>query len=379
MILKRYINTEIIKSTLAILVVLILIFISTRFIKYIQLAVDGTISSGAVFKLMALQIPTVAGFLIPLSFFIAILLTLGRLYSENEMAVLKSVGVGERMMIKFILPVALGLSLVSAGLSFWVTPWSNLKAKTLLATEKAEAEMGAFLPGRFHENKSKDGVVFVESKDEQGSIRRLFSVSGLNQASEELNIQVAAQGDFLRVQDRSVATKDQLEDSINQLPKGSYMWLTQGQHYRFDKTEKHWQVTDYQSYFMRVPEEAVKESAVKTKALSSIELLSSRTLAAWAEIHWRLSAPLSIPILVLLAVPLARSQPRQGKFARLGPAILLYLIYAVLMMNTRQLIVDAKIPVELGYWWIHASFLVAALWLLKPSKFKPLRRRQANV
>ncbi|MDQ7050279.1 MAG: LptF/LptG family permease [Enterobacterales bacterium] len=96
MILKNYINRDIYTTTGAILMVLILIFVSSRFVKYIQLAVSGSISAKAVFSLLALQIPSIAGFLIPLSFFLSILLTFGRLYSDNELVVVQGLGIGEK-------------------------------------------------------------------------------------------------------------------------------------------------------------------------------------------------------------------------------------------------------------------------------------------
>ncbi len=356
---------------------LILIFISTRFIKYIQLAVEGSISSSAVFSLMGLQIPAVAGFLIPLSFFIAILLTFGRLYSENEMAVIQSSGVSEVQLTRYVMPVAVVLAIFSAGLSFWVTPWSSQYTQLLMNEEKAEAKLGAFSPGRFHENSGKTGVVFVESKEDDGYIKGVFSVSGVKEDDNTLQIQIAQKGYLHRDSEKqqSKIIESSNDSQTNKEIKGDFLVLSEGTNYTFDKSSQEWQKTQYEEYFMRIDPVSLPTLELKTKSMTTGQLFQELSPATWAELHWRLSAPLSIPILCLLAIPLARTAPRKGKFARLFPAIMLYLVYAVLMMNGRRLIEIEKIPVELGYWWIHGAFIAIAYFLLTPKRIKASRRK----
>ena len=194
MILKQYINNEILRTCIAIATVLVLIFISTRFISYIRLAVDGSVPSATVFKLVALEVPSVTGFLLPLSFFIAILMTLGRLYSESEMAVIKSAGVSDFQIAKNILSIAIIISFISGVLSFWLNPWANETAQRIKAEGRAEAKLGTFLPGRFKESKGNKKVSFIESTTEIGELKNVFSVAGLGDDSETLTIQVASSG-----------------------------------------------------------------------------------------------------------------------------------------------------------------------------------------
>lgn len=367
MILKRYINSEILRTCGAILVVLILIFISTRFIKYIQLAVDGTISSASVFSLLGLQLPAMAGFLLPLSFFIAILLTFGRLYSDNEMAVIHSVGVGELRLAKNIIPLAGGLAAVSAALSFYVNPWSSYQTKTLLAQEKAEAKFGAFSPGRFQENLTGTGVVFVESKDNSGEIQGIFAVTGIGDSEQGLQIQTANKGRFW-----NEAGKDKLGEQRTQ----DYLVLEQGSTYSLDKQTNTWSITQYGGYFMRVEPPEAESLSLKNKSLTTGQLLDAPQAPEWAELHWRLAAPISILILCFMAVPLARTQPRKGKFSRLFPAIMVYLAYALLMMNGRRFIETEKIPDIVGLWWAHILAIGFCLWLYRPTKRKNRNKNQ---
>lgn len=67
---------------------------------------------------------------------------------------------------------------------------------------------------------------------------------------------------------------------------------------------------------------------------------------------------------MLIAVPLSKVNPRQGKFGRLLPALALYLLYYILLIACRSAIEDGKIPQQLGMWWIHGLGLSFGIVLL---------------
>ena len=85
---------------------------------------------------------------------------------------------------------------------------------------------------------------------------------------------------------------------------------------------------------------------------------------AAAMLQWRLAMPISVFLFVLLAVPLSEIRPRQGKFAKFIPAILIYIAYADLMFMGRAWIEKGTISPALGLWWIHGGALLIALLLI---------------
>jgi lipopolysaccharide export system permease protein len=107
-------------------------------------------------------------------------------------------------------------------------------------------------------------------------------------------------------------------------------------------------------------EEFVEVAAAKP----TFDLLRSPKLADRAELHWRLSLPLSLFVLGLLAVPLSRTAPREGRYARLGVALFIYLIYTNLLSIGRVWIESGVMSDAVGLWWVHALVALMAVWML---------------
>jgi lipopolysaccharide export system permease protein len=57
-------------------------------------------------------------------------------------------------------------------------------------------------------------------------------------------------------------------------------------------------------------------------------------------------------------------RPRQGRFGRIGIAILFYFIYTLLLDAARTWVEESKVPTWVGLWWVHVVALVLGLWLL---------------
>ncbi|MCK5901633.1 MAG: LptF/LptG family permease, partial [Cocleimonas sp.] len=95
------------------------------------------------------------------------------------------------------------------------------------------------------------------------------------------------------------------------------------------------------------------------------ELIEKNSIDSIAELHWRLAVILSAPIVALLAFPLSYTTPRQGRFGKLTLGILLYALYANLLMTGRSMLEDGKIPIGVGLWWVHLIFIAFALWLVR--------------
>ena len=80
------------------------------------------------------------------------------------------------------------------------------------------------------------------------------------------------------------------------------------------------------------------------------------------ELQWRIAQVVAIPLLTLLVVPLAMVNPRQGRYAKLFPALLMFLTYFMLLSAARSAILDEKLPLAFGFWSVHLGVLTLAIW-----------------
>ncbi len=78
----------------------------------------------------------------------------------------------------------------------------------------------------------------------------------------------------------------------------------------------------------------------------------------------------------LLAVPLSRLRPREGRYARLLQAILIYFVYSTFLSAGKVWLARGKIPDYLGLWWVHGAVIVLAyLFIYGPAIITRLRYR----
>ena len=107
MIIIRYLVRETLKSQLAILFILLLIFFCQKLVRILGAAVDGDIPTNLVLSLLGLGIPEMAQLILPLSLFLGLLMTLGKLYTESEITVMHACGLSKAVLIKAAMILAL--------------------------------------------------------------------------------------------------------------------------------------------------------------------------------------------------------------------------------------------------------------------------------
>ena len=115
-----------------------------------------------------------------------------------------------------------------------------------------------------------------------------------------------------------------------------------------------------------VPLGRIVSGSSKSEMKLTSELLASRTTEDLAELQWRFSTPLMALVLMLIAVPLSKLRPREGRFGRIGLAVLVYFLYYQALMAARTWIEAETIGAGFGLWWVHGLALVFAIFLLAP-------------
>ncbi|WP_150301260.1 LPS export ABC transporter permease LptF [Pseudomonas profundi] len=364
MIVFRYLSREVLMTLTAVSGVLLLIIMSGRFIKYLAQAAAGQLDPGVLFVIMAYRLPGFMVLIVPLGMFLGILLAYGRLHLESEMTVLSATGISDRKILGYTQGPALLVALVVALLSLWVAPAGVVKTQQLFNEQDAMTEFDTLAAGRFQSvGKDAQRVTYAGGlSDDRTELQQVF-IAEKSGSGTDTNIGVLiAEGG---------------RQQMN--PDGSrYLVLNNG--YRYDGTpgQADFRRVEYETYGVLLPKPEVVTEITDREAIPTRQLIGDPDLRTRAELQWRIALPLLVPIVAFFAVPLARVNPRQGRFLKLLPAVLLYMSYLALLISARGWMESGRIPAALGLWWVHLLFLAIGVGLNYRSLFARSTPRRHN-
>ncbi len=343
MIIVRYLIRETLKSQFAIFFVLFLVFLSQKFIRVLADASDGEIPARMILSIVGLNMPAMGLLMLPLSLYIGILLTFGRLYAESEITVMNATGIGNKFLIRAALYLALITATVAGFNAFWLSPWSQDKEAQLIERLAAESSVDLLQKGQFQRSPDGSSVVFIDNIEN----RRLQNVFVAQLAPRQ-----------------SVLPSVMFSDSgqVKELSDGRQMIIMHnGVRYEGIPTRLDYMITRFDEYEGLIGQRAVKEKGRSWQETPTLALINHPDPRAQAELQWRISLVLCVPLLTMLVVPLSVVNPRQGRFAKMGPAILIYLTYFLTISAMKSAIEDGSIAVEVGMWPINIALLLVAL------------------
>lgn len=351
MIIFRYLAKEVFLTLIALTGILMLIFMSNQFVQYLNRAASGNIPGVIIMKLMMLEIPNLMGLLLPLGFYMAILLAYGRLYAENEMTILRASGYGPRKLLAHSFMMASIVAAVVAVVILWSSPYIAIERAKLLRSSGIKTLIQTIMPGRFHAINWGQQVFYVESMSRDHSKAEHVFLAKKSNANNK------TQWDILWA-DKAFSEEDRATGE-------EYIILQKGKEYQGVPGQANYQVAEFAEYKARMPHPIVKiNDDIRTAKTSTLWPMNNSNLAKAAELQWRLSIPLMVFTLTLVAVPLSRVNARAGKFAKLLPAVIIYILYANFMFLARDAIMSGKIPLWIGMSWIHVLVVLLGLFLI---------------
>ncbi len=344
-IIQRYILKGTLTTLSAVLFILLLIMVGGLFAKLLGHVAAGKITASVLFPLLLFTGLKALPVLLSVALFLGVVVTLGRFYKENEMTAIRAGGGGFMTIFKPLMLVTVVVMVILSILSLWVHPRLQVVIDQMRAQTIQQLGIAGITPGQFINLSATGSVVFAETV-EAGDAQILKNVYLFNVSGDQLRVAAAKNA-------RQVETPD----------KQKVLELEQGTIFERPANNKGYRVLKYQKQGILLPEVAITER-VRLAGIPTSQLFKSNKLAHQAELQSRLSIPLVAFVLVLLALPLSYTTPREGQFTKLTGAIFVYVAYQNLLGLAQSWMEKGTTPFYIGIWWVHILFLGAFLFLM---------------
>ncbi|MCC7515871.1 MAG: LPS export ABC transporter permease LptF [Pseudomonadales bacterium] len=368
-ILARYFAREILQTTLAVTLVLLLIFLSGKFARYLSDAASGKISAEIILHLLLYRTPSLLERILPLGLFLSILLVFGRMYVENEITALHAAGIGVPQLLLACSLAVVPAALITGWLALYVSPAGFQRAEGMLNDEKKRSELEMVEPGKFLELRARRGVIYTgKISDDHRTMDDIFIVE--QHIDGEWTVVKAARGEQ-NYDEETDARYTSLYDGVRYSLRPG---LAEGERLRFAGLKQRMK-TSQATYDSRALKEDTLSMPYVLKEIAAPSLQDPKWRSTLiATLQWRFSLIVLVPLVAMLAVAMSRTTPRQGRYFKLLPAMLLYFAYMTALDVLRRKVGEGDIATEPGLLIAHLLFLVIALLLLFSDRLPRWRR-----
>ena len=321
--------------------VLLIILLTNQLARVLQRAAENQYPQSVVLELIwlgALQNLTV---LMPIGLLLGVVLAFGRLYHDSEMAAALACGTGPSTMY---VPVSLLAVVVTAVMSWLTLSLAPASIAQSLSLRKAALQQGQFAPvapGRFRTFGSSDVVVYAEGVEPDGTLTNVFV-----ERDRAGSVEVA-----LAQRARHSVGRDGMTHTIT---------LYDGERFEGTPGSPRFRIMRFTENTIPVEVPKLSDAVTALEAAPTSTLLHTRDREKLAELHWRIALPVMCVVLTLLAVPLSQLRPREGRYARLLQAILIYFVYSTFLSAGKVWLARGTVPEYLGLWWVHILVVLFA-------------------
>ncbi len=342
--LDSYLFREFAQATFAALVVLMVVSLGGVFADVLKDIAGGKVPAGMMLAQLGLQLLNYLPLILPLGLMLGLLLAVGRLYRDAEMPILTSIGVGPRRLLRPLLMLVVPVVAAIGACSLWLGPWAQDYSQRLIEAGNRNLLVSGLEAGRFVELPGGGGVVYANAMSGDGKrLGRVF---------------------IYRMQEGRMDITTALGGALN--VEGSERYLTLDEGFRVEGPADgglDFRLMRYASNEVRLPDGEIASPDDDPERLSTPALFGDPRAEAKAQLHYRFAPPLLALAFALLAVPLARSPPRQARYGRITLGFLAYVVGMNLMLLGTDWVSDGKIPAVLGLWWLVLPLLGFAAWM----------------
>ncbi|OXL20305.1 LPS export ABC transporter permease LptF [Psychrobacter sp. DAB_AL32B] len=392
---------QVASTTALVLGFLVVMMLGGRLIRYFGIAAEGNLDISLLFTIIGYNLPYFLELILPLAFFIALMLVFGRLYVDQEMAVINASGVSRGRLGRLMTPLILALFVGEAALSIVGKPWGVRSSESVWQQQALTSAFDLIRPnqfissGNYHlyvgslsdDKKQLQDVILIQSEPaKKGSTSKNAATNKSTAVDVKNNIdpETAEQLNIPELPKALINNSNISKDTITlakraeQVETGNsgvtQLDLFQGRRYEVGAGSLKYNQVGFDRYRITLtePSEAViTEDNIETQAIGplwqaatgSSQVGSNNAMrAAQGELGYRLALPWLMIIAPMLAVPLAQVRPRQGRWLRLFPSILLFVSCALGIISLKNAVGKGSVSVW-AYVWLILGFMALALYM----------------
>ncbi len=343
---QRYVLREVVQTWLAVTGVLVAVLVSNQLSRVLGQAAENQYGRAVVFNLIALGAIMNLSVIVPVGLLLAMVLTLGRMYHDSEMAALQACGFGPSRLLAPLFCFAVIIAAGLGWLAFVQVPRADSQVQALRQSAIKEAQFGQLDAGRFRGFSGGDAVFYAERVDQDGVLHNVFVQREVQQG----RIEVA-------LADTATYTKANAAGM-------HLVTLFNGRRYEGVPGQDDFRVIEFREHGIPIATPQDVRGSLDPDTKPTAALLGSHDPSDVAQLQFRASSPIMALVLTLIAVPLSKLRPRQGRYARVGFAIVVYVVYSILLSGSKIWLEKSELPPAIGVWWVHAAALGLGLYLL---------------
>lgn len=308
MIIDRHISWEIMRPFATGLGLLILVFIGFSAARQLSAAAEGQLQMLTAFKLIGLNTLITLEILLPSALFFSVLAAIGRLYRDSEMNALYAAGVSRARIIEAVLKLALVVALITGIISIQGRPWAFRTSYELESKAAAEFDLKKMATGEFVNMSGSDYIFIADDLDLQQGLHKGVFLQKMHSDHQRSEI-IVAESAALPVLNPGQAMQAEFFNGYN---------------YLLDNKASVDVTLQFKHMIVRLANQEAQER-YRRKAETTLNLAQSSEPKDIAEFQWRVTTPIATILLALIAVPLARSAPRESRFRNVLIAVGIYI------------------------------------------------------
>jgi lipopolysaccharide export system permease protein len=361
----RHVLRSISQTTLSVGLLLLAVLFAYQLSFVLRRAADGQLPGTLVLELVALTLRGNLTIILPFAVVLGVVIGLGRHYHDSEIAAAHGGGIGLRTLYGAAAVLILAMAALAAWIAFIDAPAAARQVVELRTDALRTAVTRGLTPGQFR-SLGSGTTLYFRAAEADGILRDVFLQRDLPEAqgrARRMQVVLAARAHYAVSPDSNHYIID----------------LIDGRSYEGAAGDGAWRITQFGQQRIHVPTpQAALPGRPRLDQIGTGALLRSADGILRAELHWRIGWVVNVIVLGVLAVPLARLRPGQGRHARLPWAVLLFAVYAGLLTTGRLILERGDIPAVLGLWWVHGAVIALGVTGLKlPQWLATWSRRSA--